>query len=65
MSHMGSDSQTGPALCSFKKNGWAERMQPLLPGDFWVTASAQQGFANGAASVWEGSLGNKAQLAVL
>lgn len=56
MSHMGSDSQTGPALCSFKKNGWAERMQPLLPGDFWVTASAQQGFANGAASVWEGSL---------
>lgn len=43
-------------------------MQSLLPGDFWVTASAraaQRDFANGAASVWEGSLGDKAQLAVL
>lgn len=62
MSHTHSDSPTGPVLYSFKKNGWSEWMQPLVPGDFWVTASAraaQRGFANGAASVWKGSLGNK------
>lgn len=59
------DSLTGPALYSFKKNGQAEWM---LSGDFWVTASAQaaqRGFSNGAASVWKGYLGNKAQLQVL
>lgn len=64
MSHTRSDSQTGPALHSFKKNGRGEWVQPLIPGDFWVMASAraaQRGFA----SVWKNSLGNRAQLQVL
>lgn len=68
MPHAQSDSQTGPALCSFKKNGRAEWMQPLVPGDFWVAASARaarRGFASGAALMRKGSLGNKAQLQVL